>query len=119
MDNSIEHIRVGVNKKANIMDLNNNQKFEAVKYRHEDQSKLLQLMSQIDLKVFISFLTLQMILGGFITQVNLENISKYGLFVLDVSFSMVCIVLLLNNYKRRKEVVGTIKNCNKALVMTL
>jgi len=98
-----------------MMTLDKNQKFESIKYRHEDQSKLLQKMTDVDLKVFISFLTLQLALGGFITQFSLELVSKYGLFILDISLSLVCTILLLNNYKRRKEVVGTIKNCNNAL----
>ena len=97
------------------MTLDNNQKFESIKYRHEDQSKLLQKMTDVDLKVFISFLTLQLALGGFITQINLDTVSRYGLFILDISLFLVCTILLFNNYKRRKEVVGTIKNCNKAL----
>ena len=97
------------------MTLDDNQKFESIKYRHEDQSKLLQKMTDVDLKVFISFLTLQLALGGFITQIDLAIGSKIGLFILDISLSLVCSILLWNNYKRRKEVAGTIKNCNKAL----
>lgn len=98
-----------------MLKLDNSQKFEAVKYRHEDQSKLLQKMTDVDLKVFISFMTLQLALGGFITQIDLSVGSKIGLFILDFSFSLVCSILLWNNYKRRKEVAGTIKSCNKAL----
>lgn len=98
-----------------MITLDNNQKVEAIKYRHQDQSNLLQKMTDVDLKVFISFLTLQLALGGFITQLNLAAESKYGLFILDISLFLVCTILLFNNYKRRKETVGTLKNCNKAL----
>jgi hypothetical protein len=95
--------------------LSDEQKFDAIKHRHENQAKLLVEMSHIDLKVFISFLTLQVVLGGFISQFEFSNSSKIGLFLIDIALSLICTLLLLFNYKRRKEVVGTIKNCNKAL----
>jgi hypothetical protein len=98
-----------------MITLDDNQKFEAIKYRHEDQSKLLQKMTDVDLKVFISFLTLQLALGGFITQIDLAIESKIGLFMLDIALSLICSILLWNNYKRRKEVSATIRNCNQAL----
>ena len=97
------------------LDLLPNEKFEAVKYRHENQTKALQKMSDIDLKIFIGFLTLQLVLGGFIAQTNLDLTSKIGLGIIDLSLSLICTVLLYNNYRRRKEVVETVKNCNNAL----
>lgn len=93
-------------------------KFEAAKYRHEDQSKLLQVMSTIDLKVIISFFTLQLLLGGFFAKTFLDLHIKIGFALIDVALSLVCISLLFNNYQRRKEVVGTIKNCNDFLMYT-
>lgn len=98
-----------------MLALDNNQKFESVKYRHEDQAKLLQMMTEIDLKVFMSFLTLQLALGGFLSQFSVTTEGKLGLLFIDISLSLICSILLWNNYKRRKEVVGTLKNCNKAL----
>lgn len=98
-----------------MITLTNEQKFEAVKYRHNDQSKLLQVMTGVDLKIIISFMTLQLLLGSFLSQISLNQFGKIGLMFIDLSMSAICVNLLRNNYKRRIEVVGTIKNCNKFL----
>ncbi len=46
-------------------DLLKDKKFEAVKYRHEDQAKLLQYMTTLESQLFRGFLTIQLIFGGF------------------------------------------------------
>ena len=72
-------------------------------------------MTGIDLKIFISFMTFQLLLGSFLSQTNLNIIGKTGFIFIDISISIICVNLLRNNYKRRIEVVGTIKNCNEYL----
>lgn len=98
-----------------MLKLNDQQKFEAIKYRHEDQSKLLQKIADVDLKVFVSFFTLQIAIGGFKIQSNLTIENKIGIAILDFAILFICAVVLWNNYQRRQEVVQTIKNCNVAL----
>lgn len=91
-------------------------KFEAVKYRHEDQAKLLQYMTTVENQLFRGFLTIQLIFGGFLTQLKIEdNNSKIGLFIIDVTLAFVCAKLLHKSSLRRKEVQATIINCNSAL----
>jgi hypothetical protein len=91
-------------------------KFEAVKYRHEDQAKLLQYMTTIEHQLFRGFLTVQLVFGGFLTQFKVEDISaRIGLFIIDLALAFVCLKLLHKSYLRRKEVQATIKNCNTAL----
>ena len=98
------------------MNLTDNEKMEIIKYRHEDQSALLQAMTNIDIRIFSGFLTLQLLLGGFIVQAdNLSFINKLGLLLIDTSIAMVITSLLYRNNQRRKEVVETISNCNTAL----
>lgn len=97
------------------MKLTGQQKFEALIHRHQDMSNLLQTLTSFDLKIFTSFLTLQLVLGGFISQFTLTDFGKYGLFTIDIALALVCSLLLLNNKIRRVEIVDTIKNCNKAL----
>ncbi|GAB3726645.1 hypothetical protein [Spirosoma lituiforme] len=90
--------------------------FEVVRYRHEDQSKLLQLMAQVDLQLFSGFLTVQLAFGSFLVQQDLyNNYVRFGLISVNLSLASICFILLRNNYKRRKEVVATLKNCNEAL----
>ena len=58
---------------------------------------------------------MQVVLGGFLTQINLTVVGKFGICILDLSIFMVSTVLLITNHKRRTEVINTIQNCNKAL----
>jgi hypothetical protein len=98
------------------MNLSSDQRFEAIKYRHEDQARLLLAISTNELKIYGSFLTLQLTLGGFLTQVSIpSNYDKIGLFAIDLSLAFVTFKLLVNLYNRRKEVVKTLKNCNEEL----
>jgi hypothetical protein len=91
-------------------------KFEAVKYRHEDQSKLLQYMTTIENQLFRGYLTIQLIFGGFLTQFKIEDFySKLGLFIIDITLGIVCLKLLHKSLLRRKEVQATLMNCNSAL----
>ena len=90
--------------------------YESVRYRHEDQSKLSQVMSLMDLQLFSGFMTIQLAFGSFLLQQSIDSTYlKIGILFIDFSISLLCFVLLRNNYRRRKEVVQTIKNCNEAL----
>jgi len=97
------------------LELNESQRFEAVKYRHEDQVNTLQFIKNVDIKLFSSFITLQLVFCGFIATSKLASFSKIGLFIVDMSLAIVCSSQLWHNYRRRKELVKTIKNCNEAL----
>ncbi|GAB3959144.1 hypothetical protein GCM10028805_54700 [Spirosoma harenae] len=93
--------------------------FESVKYRHEDQVRLLQLMGQVDLQLFSGYLTIQLAFGSFLIQQNVGSIYiRIGLLMVEFTVALLCLVLMRNNYLRRKEVVATIKNCNEALGLT-
>src|ERR1041385_5361426 len=91
-------------------------KFEAVKYRHEDQAKLLQYMTTVENQRVRGFLTIQLGFGGFLTQLKIEDdSSRIGLFVIDITLALVCLKLLHKSKLRRQEVQETIMNCNSAL----
>lgn len=95
--------------------LNDKQKIDLVRYRHEDQSRLLQTLSHIDLKVFSGFLTLQLALGSFLTQFSYTLYALIGVGILELAICTVCTLILRNNFERRKEAARTIGNCNTFL----
>lgn len=97
--------------------MDENLKYELVKYRHQDQAKLSLHMSDTDFKVFSGYLTLQVALCSFIIYKAPEMIlvSKIGFAVIDAVLAWACFRLLRNHWYRRKEVVETIKNCNEYL----
>ena len=92
--------------------------FESLKCRFENQTELLYRMTLIDLRIFTAYITLQLALGAWIAT-NGSNISdtvvKIGLLIIDLVLGGITAALIYNNYRRRKEVVGIVKNCNSAL----
>ena len=73
---------------SQIEDFLKDNKFEAVKYRHEDQSRLSQTMSQLDIKIFFSFVALQLAFAGFTSQFRIDDIiTKLCLLGIDLVFA--------------------------------
>lgn len=93
--------------------------FEALKLRYEDQVALLRTLTTIDWQVFTSYITIQVVLGSWLIQHPIDNtLLRVGLAVIDLTLAGIAGWLLYNNYKRRIEVVGTVKNLNEALGFT-
>ena len=93
--------------------------FEALKLRYEDQVELLRTMTTLDHQVFTGYMTIQLVLGGWLTQYPVgDTLLKLGLFFIDLTLSGVAGWFLYNNYRRRTEVVRTVKNLNDALGFT-
>ena len=89
--------------------------FEDLKVRFKDQVELSHRLTQIDLKVFTGFLTLQLLMSSWLAVNKGKITSEIGLFVIDVSLAVLAVKILYNQYLRRKEVIETVKNCNEAL----
>jgi hypothetical protein len=93
--------------------------FEALKLRYEDQVALLRTLTTIDWQVFTSYITIQVVLGSWLIQHPIEYILlQAGLAIIDLTLASIAGWLLYNNYKRRIEVVDTVKNLNEALGFT-
>jgi len=94
-------------------------KFEALKLNFEYQIQNLRNMTQIDLRIISGYLTIQLFLGGWLLKNHLPELSKIvvktGILTIDATLSLIAGVLLFHSYKRRYEVVETIKNLNYAL----
>ena len=99
------------------MKISKEQKVEVILYPHSDQSSLLRKLTDVDLKIFFGFITIQILMGNFLLSQNLTPslIKSIGLGSVDIVFAVVCVIFLLHNYRRRKEAVETIKNCNSIL----
>ncbi len=98
------------------MELDNNQKFEALKLRYDDHVELLRSMTKLDVQIFSGYITVQLALGAWITANPIQGCwAKIGLIIIDLVLAVIAAKLLYNDYKRRNEVVGIIKNINDAL----
>lgn len=99
--------------------MDNKTKFKMglVRYRHEEQAKLSIHLGNVDNKIFIGFITLQITIMGFIFHIS-EKWSvgmKIVLLVIDAVLCLACSTMLYYHSERRKEVTRTIKNCNEYL----
>ena len=90
--------------------------FEVLKLQFETQTSLLRNLTDIDLRIFTGYITLQLILGSWLSENPLQNLwLMIGILVLNLTLTSIAFWLLSNSYKRRKEVAATIKNLNEAL----
>ena len=93
-----------------------NHEFEVLKLQFETQTSLLRNLTDIDLRIFTGYITLQLILGGWLSENPLQNLwLMIGILILNFTLTAIAFWLLRNSYKRRKEVAATIQNLNEAL----
>ena len=98
------------------MKLTGQQKFEALKLRYKDQVELLRFMTKLDFQIFGGYTTLQLALGSWLSQHTIAvPLAKVGILLVDLALALIAGILLYNDFRRRKEVVSTIKNINAAL----
>ena len=98
------------------MELNQEQKFQALLLRYQDQTELLRHLTGSDWKIFLSFFGLQIALGAWFAENELRgSVVLVGLSLIDITIAGLSVKLLWNQHKRRQEVADTIKNLNEAL----
>lgn len=90
--------------------------FDALKLQFETQTLLLRTLTDIDLRIFTGYITVQLLLGGWLSRYSPQNLwLKMGIFVIDLTLTGIAYWLLNNNYMRRKEAATTVGNLNEAL----
>ena len=95
-----------------------NHEFEALQCRFENQTELLYRLTLLDLRIFTGYITLQLALGAWMATHPADISSptvRAGLLVIDLSLAVIATAFVYNNYRRRLEIVDTVKNCNEAL----
>ena len=96
--------------------LGDEQKFEALKMRYKDQVELLRYMTTLDFRIFGGYITLQLLLGSWLSQHSPAAFSaRIGVAAIDLALTIVATALLHNEFKLRTEVVATLKNIAVAL----
>jgi hypothetical protein len=90
-------------------------KFEILKLRYDDQVTLLRKLTDVDLQVFGGYLTIALAFGSWASQhPPTAFLSTIGLMVIATVLAGSASMLLFFNFKRRIEIVGTVKNLNEA-----
>lgn len=65
-----------IEKTQKIIDNIKNNEYNSLKYRHENQTNLLQKLTDIDLRLFFGYLSGQFIVASFVV----TNSIKFGIF---------------------------------------
>lgn len=98
------------------MQLTDDQKFEALKLRYTDHVELLRFMTKLDVQIFSGYITVQLALGAWIGSHPINGCwPKIGIILIDLVLAAIASKLLYNDFRRREEVVGIIRNINEAL----
>jgi len=98
------------------MDCYKNNEFKALCLRYNDHVELMREMTRTDIKMLFGYITLQLLVAGWLVNEQIESLTiKIGLFIIDFSLAFITTRFLYNNYRRRQEVVNTLKNINDAL----
>ena len=105
-----------------VYDIDDN-KLEILRIGYENQLQYLRLMSNLDVKVFTGYITVQLVVANWVAnwvaQIPPPSIHvKWGLFVVDIAFTALAIAVLYNNQKRRDHAVAVLKNLSEALGFT-
>lgn len=96
-----------------------NHEFEALVLQYQTQTSLLRTITDIDLKIFTGYITLQLFFGGWLIQFPICNMGlKIGLCIIDLALVGVAIWLINKSYQRRTEVANNVKRLNEALGYT-
>ena len=98
----------------------NNNQFEAVKFLLDSQLKLLQALTNIDLRLFFGYLISQFVVASFIV----TNTSNFGIaervciLIIELALTLLIVTLINKNRRRRDEVRVVVIQCNMALRYT-
>ncbi len=91
--------------------LSEDQKFQAALARFQDHAEILRAMTNIDLQILGGYITLQLGLAAWLGEHPLQNsFARGGLLLIDVTLAALAAKLLYNSYRRRLEVVSSLKN---------
>ena len=79
-------------------------RLEILRMGYQNQLEYLRMMSDLDLKLFTGYITLQIVLGGWLAKSPVEGLSiKVGLMVIDLAMAFIGIVAFRVNQERRAE----------------
>ena len=95
-------------------------RLEILRMGYQNQLEYLRMMSDLDLKLFTGYITLQIVLGGWLAKSPVEGLSiKVGLMVIDLAMAFIGIVAFRVNQERRAEAARVLGNLADALGFTV
>lgn len=115
----LERIAQRLTKTIMANDAYRGHEFDALKTRYDDQVALLRSITQLDSQLFTGYITLQLVLSAWLAghPVN-KPLVRAGLLLIDLTLCFIASRFLYGSYRRRLEIVTTIKNICEALGFT-
>ena|SRR5579884_1722337 len=90
--------------------------FDMLRLRYEDQAECLRDMLKLDIQVFIAFMTVQLLFGGWIADKAPGALwVRLALGAADFAVSWIAFAYFVNSSRRRDESTATIRNINEVL----
>ena len=91
-------------------------KIDALRIGYENQVGYLKLMSDVDIKLFFGYITIQLALANWIVTHPLEtNSLKFAMLILDGSLAAVSCMLFWLNHRRRVYATKVLENFSREL----
>jgi len=95
-------------------------KLEILRIGFDNQVQYLRMMSEVDLKIFSGYITIQLLVASWLAKYTLASITlKAGIIIIDLAFAVLAIIAFHVNQKRRKEAVSVLTNLCEALGFTV
>ena len=86
-----------------------------LKVRYVEHAEHLRSANMFDLKVFSSFMGVQLVLGGWFAEHQQAGVvPRTGVLAIDLALLIVAVAIIRSSRLRREEVVTTIRNINRA-----
>lgn len=94
-------------------------KREILTLAFDNQTQYVRLIDRDELRILGGFLTLQLVLGGWLSESPpTERSIAGGFFIIDLAFSIVAANFLRMNNKRKQRAVDTLGNIVEAIGFT-
>jgi hypothetical protein len=93
-------------------------KLERLKIAFDSQTEYLARLTNVDFKLFIGYVTLQLAFAGWMRsglQGNTLSFIHVGLLLVDITIAVTTLVLLHKNHDRRNEEIEKLHNICEAL----
>jgi hypothetical protein len=91
-------------------------KLQSIMAGFNNQVEYLRVLGNIDLRIFTGYITLQLILAGWLSKLQSATyVAKLGFLLIDLSLSVVAAFLLVMNDKRRSAALKTFINIIDAM----
>jgi len=102
-----------------LIELTNEHKLTAALHEHGSQVELLRHQTNLDLRIFAGYITLQLALGSWLSANPVRTTSaRVGLAAIDLALAALAGLILWRSFVRRGQVVGVVRRLNEVLGYT-